>query len=209
MFAIATILLKKVAAYVFNHFMMIEVCWFIILFWLCTKIWPSSIDPSYAEYIRIFAVMASCVLFIYFSKFIHELFKNKYVKYKKNKEEFDNQKIIEVKILELLEHLSSKEEWIIKTMIANNKNNTMDIVTQVNWCDLDRLYEQGILCHRKVQDHTVLERKVDHFDDPILYEEFTPIRDYKMQDFVWEKVKSDPRWTSVSINKATEDDWPF
>jgi hypothetical protein len=164
---------------------------------------------SYVEWVRISALISFFCLLIHSYKFICKFLIDKYVKYKKNKAEFDNQKTIEVKILELLEHLSSKEEWIIKTMIANNKNNTMDVGTQVNWCDLDRLYEQGILCHRNVQGHTVLESKVDHFDDPILYEEFTPIRDYKMQGFVWEKVKNDPRWTAVSVNKENEDDFSF
>ena len=173
-----------------------------ITFCLYGEKWFPSLYSSYVEWVGIAALISFFCLFLHFYKFVFEFLKNRYVKYK-------NKKIFELKTLKLLTHLSPEEEFIIKAMIASDKNNTMCISMKRHWCDLDRLYEQGILCHRKIQEYSVLESKVDCFEDPIMYEEYMPVRDYKMQDFVWEKVKSDPKWTAIFINKADEDDCPF
>jgi hypothetical protein len=101
-------------------------------------------------------------------------------------------------ILKLLDHLSDNEELIIRSMIVSDKNNTIAISLKLYRWDLERLYEQGILCYRNIQENSILKNNKGYH----------PCQDYKMQDFVWEKVKSDAKWTTVSVNKE-DDDCPF
>ena len=109
-------------------------------------------------------------------------------------------------ILEALNHLNSAEEKIIRSMIGQNRNNTSSFGSRYT-CDLDGLYMQGILCQRDMHETSIFESEIEYMD-PLMWEEYRPIRDYKMPYYVWENAKNNPRFTT-SIKDDSGEDLPF
>lgn len=120
-----------------------------------------------------------------------ELYKNKKLK-NKSKEA----------IINALNHLNQTEEEIIRSMIAQDRNNTSSFGSRYT-CDLDGLYKQGILCQRDIHETSIFESEIECMD-PILWEEYTPIRDYKMPHYLWVNAKNSTRFTAIA-----EEDLPF
>lgn len=151
---------------------------------------------QYKEFIGVSFIISFASLLFSIGHSLVELVKNKYGLYKRDKLKLQNR----YKIFEALKHLNPIEEKIIKSMIMQNKNNTSSFGSRYT-CDLDGLYEQGILCQRNIHETSILESEIDYMD-PILWEEYTPIRDYKMPGDVWENAKNNPQLNS-------DEDIPF
>lgn len=135
-------------------------------------------------------------IFSYWIIVFHNALKNKFNLYRANKSKDKSR----ARIIESLNHLTHKEEMIIKTMVKNNRNNTSSFGARHTY-DLDLLYKQGILCQRDIFESTMFEKALDD-PDPIpttIYDEFTPIRNYKMPNFVWEEAKKNPHFIDDEI----------
>ncbi len=199
MFEMIVIFIKKMTTRLLHYFKSVEICFFIVWFWLSVEIWPFSAHlMNFVECVRFSVRVVFCIMLTHFSICIYKLFKMKYYEYK-NKS----------KIIKSLDHLCSEEEYIISAMAKKNKNNTSDFGSK-HTNSLDRLYELGILCNRDIKEYSILEAELYFPQECIDFpEEYSLIRNYKMQDFIWKKVKNDSKWTTNSITQSDEDDSPF